>query len=66
MRFAMLGVSTLLYITITELAMRSKGFSNANLPSVAEQSLTSDEMSTYGFSAGLLAELLTEGQRFRN
>jgi hypothetical protein len=60
------GVSSLLDDTITELRHEASGFLNANLPLVKEQAITTDQLSTYGFAAGLLAEPLPVAQQFRN
>jgi hypothetical protein len=43
---------------ITDMEVRSKRLSNANLPSTHEEPITPDENSTYGVRPGLLAELL--------
>ena len=52
------GSPYLIYIIITDIEVRSKRLSNANLPSAHEEPITPDENSTYGVRPGVLAELL--------
>ena len=56
------GAPNLLYIFITDLVVRSKRFSNANLPWPNERAITRGRAGAYDVRAGLLTELLSSGQ----